>query len=478
MNISDQPSIYEINAAVFLNEESKKAATALTFATVPDSTWDDIEKLKIDAVWFMGVWERSPMAQKMAHNDPSLKKALPDLKEKDIFGSAYSIHNYVVDSRFGGDKSLAVARKKLKERGIKMILDYVPNHVAIDHVWTEQFPSYFLPASQDELLDFPDDFYQTPSGIVARGKDPNFPPWSDVVQLNAFSSDLRNAVTETLLKISSMCDGVRCDMAMLMMNDVFHHTWGHRAGHTPETEYWPPIIAMVKKRHPHFIFIAEVYWHKEKALLEQGFDICYDKNLYDALEETSVHSIRKIVSQDVDYQRHLLRFIENHDEPRAAKLFSAKKHEAAAVIVSTLPGIHLYHDGEFEGRKVKLPVHLARRPVETIDRPISEFYSSLREMLTTTALTKGAWSLLDTRESLPFIASSHVIAWLWERGTDKYVVAVNYHKESIRAKVLLPEHILVKDTSQLFGSKKLDVSKITKQRMINFAPWQYTIVRL
>ncbi|MDB5162329.1 MAG: alpha-amylase [Candidatus Saccharibacteria bacterium] len=478
MNISDQPSIYEINAAVFLNEQSSKLGSKVTFATVPDETWDEIKLLKVDAVWFMGVWERSPLAQKMAHNDSSLKKALPDLKEKDIFGSAYSIHHYVVDERFGGDDALAIARKKLKERGMSIILDYVPNHVAIDHVWTRQHPNYFLPASQDELLDFPDDFYQTPSGIIARAKDPNFPPWSDVVQLNAFSPELRQAVTETLLKISSMCDGVRCDMAMLMMNDVFHHTWGHRAGHAPQTEYWPTIISEIKRHHPHFIFIAEVYWHKEKALLEQGFDLCYDKNLYDALDETSVHGIRKILHKDNEYQRHLLRFIENHDEPRAAKVFSSKKHEAAAVIISTLPGVHMYHDGEFEGKKVKLPVHLARRRTESLDIGISQFYSSLLGLLDDLSFKKGAWSMLETRESLPFIASSHILAWLWERGTDKYIVMVNYSKEPTRGRVILPEALHLKNPSQLFGSKDIDATKITKQKSIDFAPWQYSIVRL
>ena len=66
--------------------------------------------------------------------------------------------------------------------------------------------------------------------MIANGRDPYFPAWPDVAQLNAFSPSLRTAVIDTLQQIAEQCDGVRCDMAMLVMNDTFARTWGARAG--------------------------------------------------------------------------------------------------------------------------------------------------------------------------------------------------------------------------------------------------------
>ncbi len=127
--------------------------------------------------------------------------------------------------------------------------------------------------------------------MLANGRDPYFPAWPDVVQLNAFSPDLRGAVIETLGSIAAQCDGVRCDMAMLMMNDVFERTWGERAGPRPDADYWPTVIPAVRVAHPGFVFMAEAYWDLEWALQQQGFDYCYDKRLYDRLVHEGAEAV-------------------------------------------------------------------------------------------------------------------------------------------------------------------------------------------
>ena len=119
--------------------------------------------------------------------------------------------------------------------------------------------------------------------MLANGRDPYSAAWPDVVQLNAFSPDLRDAQVDTLRDIADQCDGVRCDMAMLMMNETFARTWGERVGAAPAGDYWPEVIAAVREGHPDFCFIAEAYWDLEWALQQQGFDYCYDKRLYDRL---------------------------------------------------------------------------------------------------------------------------------------------------------------------------------------------------
>ena len=153
--------------------------------------------------------------------------------------------------------------------------------------------------SDEDLARDPASFVRVGGGVLANGRDPYFAAWPDVVQLNAFSPDLRAAVTETLSAIAAQCDGVRCDMAMLMMNDTFERTWGERAGPRPEADYWPTVIPAVKSAHPEFVFMAEAYWDLEWALQQQGFDYCYDKRLYDRLVHDGAEAVHGHLNADL-----------------------------------------------------------------------------------------------------------------------------------------------------------------------------------
>ena len=269
---------------------------------------------------------------------------------------------YIVDPHLGGPRALAIARKELAKRGLRLILDFVPNHVAPDHPWVSQHPEFFIQGTSDDLRADPTSYTEIGGTVFACGRDPFFPAWPDVLQLNAFQSGLRAGVVKTLSDIAGQCDGVRCDMSMLEINVIFERTWGGRAGQKPATEYWAEVILAIKKAQPDFLFIAEAYWDLEWELQQQGFDFCYDKKLYDRLEHDDAESVRLHFCGDVAYQQKLLRFLENHDEPRAAATFSPAKEKAAAVTTYTLPGARLFHEGQLEGRKVRLPVFLGRRP--------------------------------------------------------------------------------------------------------------------
>lgn len=478
MAIPTRPTIYEINTVVFLNEISQAQGRTVTLATVPESAWDDLAKLPIDTVWLMGVWQRSPAARQLAGNDPSLKKTLPDLRPSDIAGSAYSIYDYKVDERLGGNKGLAVAREQLRKRGIYLILDYVPNHVAIDHPWTNEHADYFLPGTDEELQNGPGAFVRRPVGVIAKGKDPNFEPWSDVAQLNAFSPSLRRAVIGTLKDVSDMCDGVRCDMAMLMMNDVFAKTWGARADAPPTKDYWPTVTSAVRAHNPNFLFLAEVYWGKEQALLEQGFTLCYDKELYDDLLHGTAQRVQRHLRLPIDYQSRLLRFIENHDEPRAAAM-PDKQHFAAAVAMATLPGARLFHEGQLDGRKIRVPVHLVRRPHEPQRPGIQRFYASLLETLQHIDLGKGEWAVCwpTTYMRLP---SRELIGWRWKIGDEHIVVVINYSDKAARGRLRLPKEMRKLNGAELLGSKTnpVHVQKLLRGKAIRLQPWQYSVIKL
>ena len=117
-------------------------------------------------------------------------------------------------------------------------------------------------------------------------------PWTDTAQVNAFHPGLRKAAIETVSSIAAQCDGMRCDMAMLLITSIFERTWGQRAGKQPATEYWQELIQAVRKKYPDALFMAEAYWELESALQQQGFNYCYDKRLYDRLAHENAASVR------------------------------------------------------------------------------------------------------------------------------------------------------------------------------------------
>jgi hypothetical protein len=443
MRLSVRSTVYEINTAVWLQRLGRERERSLELGEVPGFEWDVLAALPVDAVWLMGVWQRSPLGRAIALAEPSLvaayRAALPDLRDDDVIGSPYCVHDYVVDERFGGPGGLAVAREQLADRGLALILDYVPNHVAADHPWVTNRPRCFLSGSEEELARHPEAFMRIAGGVFAKGRDPYFEPWQDVLQLNAYSPALRDAATETVIAIGDQCDGLRCDMAMLMTNEVFARTWGDRAGPDPDGDYWPTLIGRVKQAHPDLLFIAEAYWEMEWTLQQHGFDLCYDKRLYDRLLHDSPESLRGHMQADASYQERLIRFIENHDEPRAAVTFGAAQARAAAVVMSTLQGARLYHDGQLDGLRTRLPVQLGRGPDEPPDSDLRAFYGRLLRGVAEAQLRRGDWRLCECeRWSDDDDSHRQLVAWCWSSSDARHLVVVNLSPARAKGRVRLP----------------------------------------
>jgi hypothetical protein len=343
-----------------------------------------------------------------------------------------------VDAVLGGREGLAKARKELAKRGIRLILDFVPNHVAPDHPWVAEHPEYFIKGNYGDSVREPGAFIAAGGNVFACGRDPYFPAWPDVLQLNAFNSGLRAAIVATVNSIAGQSDGVRCDMAMLLINSIFERTWGSRAGQRPATEYWVDVISAIKKAHPDFLFMAEAYWDLEWDLQQQGFDYCYDKRLYDRLEHDTAESVRLHLCADLAYQERLVRFIENHDEPRALSVFSPQKERAAAVTIATIPGAKLFHEGQFEGKKIRLPVFLGRRPVEPVDPDLQAFYRTLLKDASLGELRNGIWQLCE-RTGWPDNPSyQSLVAWCWRSTREHHLIVVNLSDSGAQGLVRLP----------------------------------------
>ncbi len=440
----DQPVIYEINTAVWLGELSQIAGRPVTLADVTDADWDTVTPTGVDAVWLMGVWERSPAGLALANENAGLQEsfrdALPDLRASDVIGSPYCVRQYVVDARFGGPRALGTARAALAARGIRLLLDYVPNHVAPDHPWVTDSPELFVQGSDQDIKSDPAAWMAAAGHVLAHGRDPYFPPWPDVVQLDAFSPALRAATARTLTDIAAQCDGIRCDMAMLMTNQVFGKTWGGRTGPEPETEFWPDVIAKLRARHPETVLIAETYWDLEWTLQQQGFGFCYDKRLYDRIIAGDAPAVRDHLRADLSYQSRLVRFLENHDEPRIADRLPGGAERAAAVAIATLPGATLWHEGQFEGRRIRPPVFLARRPDEPPDTELADWYRRLLDIVPAHGVRRGTWRLLEATGWPDNQSYRNLMAWSWEAspGVGRHGVVVNFSGAPAQGRIPLP----------------------------------------
>jgi hypothetical protein len=440
----DRPVVYEVDTWPWLSDQRRRLGKSVTLADLPADVWDRLAPPGTDAVWLMGVWERSPAGLAIAEQNTGLRDefraALPDLAPGDVVGSPYCVRRYVVDWRLGGPAALAVARAELARRGLRLILDYVPNHVAPDHPAVTEDPEWFVRGGADDLARDPAGWFDVGGQVIARGRDPFFPPWPDVAQLNAFHPDLRQATVDMLGDILDQCDGVRCDMAMLLTNDVFGKTWGSYVGAAPAGEFWPTVIGALRRRHPHAVLIAEAYWDLEWTLQQQGFDFCYDKRLYDRLAHDDAAAVRGHLAAGSDYQQKLIRFIENHDEPRAATALPGGRHRAAAVAVATLPGATLWHDGQFEGRRTRLPVFLGRRPDEPADDDLRGFYHRL--VAAAADVRHGTWTLLDVDGWPDNPTHRNVVSWAWLDDGPRHVVAVNLADHGSQGRVVLPGEAL------------------------------------
>jgi len=392
------PCLFQINTRVVLTELSRSLNRPATLDDVPDSTLDRIAANEFDWVWFLGVWQTGSAGRRISLENPEWRHEfqglLPDFTDADVSGSCFAIRSYSVNSDFGGDDALARLRRRVHHRGMRLMLDFVPNHMAPDHPWVRERPEYFVHGTEEQLGREPQNYTRvsTPKGdiVLAYGRDPYFSGWPDTVQLNYANPALREAMESELERIAAMCDGVRCDMAMLILPDVFERTWGLLSA-----PFWPEATARARKRHPGFVFMAEVYWDLEWTLQQQGFDYTYDKRLYDRLRDGHARPVRDHLRADMDFQRGSARFLENHDEPRAAATFPPGIYEAAAVVTYFCPGLRFFHQGQIEGFTKRIPVHLNHGPAEPPNPGIQEFYNRLLKCLGRPEVRDGEWRLLD-----------------------------------------------------------------------------------
>jgi glycosidase len=427
------PKLYEINTRVWIKQFGKVAK----INSIPLNVFQDLADKGINIIWLMGIWKTCSSIITKCCYEPELitayNKSLNDWNKDDVIGSPFAIDKYEVNHMLGSWEDIGELKIKLNEMRIKLFLDFIPNHLNADSTIIKSKPEIFLEADEENLNRDPHTFYkhENSNRIFAHGRDPLFPAWSDTIQINFFKEEARNFLISSLLKLADICDGVRCDMAMLLLNNIFYNTWSSILNKynfkKPDIEFWKTAIETVKAKSPEFTFLAECYWDLEWDLQQLGFDFTYDKRLTDYLAYDDINGVLSHLRAEEAFQRKSVRFIENHDEQRAIAKFGKQKSLAAATVISTIPGMKLYYDGQFEGKKIKLPLQLGREPYEKVSETKKIYYEKLLQITKNEIFTNGEWKLLEPLTvNDQNITSRNIFAWQWKYKNDHRIVIINY----------------------------------------------------
>ena len=249
-------------------------------------------------------------------------------------------------------------------------------------------------------------------------------------------------MTQTLLDISDKCDGIRCDMAMLTLNNIFKNTWlgvlNKSDYKLPETEFWETAIKIVKEKSNDFIFLAESYWDLEWDLQQLGFDFTYDKKLTDRLIANVIPEVKSHLNADILYQEKSARFLENHDEQRAVISLGTQASLAAAVLINSIPGMKFYFDGQFEGKKIRLPIQLGREPVEKPVQMAVDFYNKILPIFKNIIFIDGEFCKLETEPAGQGNYSfDNMFAFMWKLQSEIWLIVINYSDSASQCRLIL-----------------------------------------
>ncbi len=447
-------TLLQVNTRVWLQElRAARNNRNLTLGGVDPAVVEGWKASGLDAAWLLGAWTSSTKAQEHARSLDWLRKQAREIlghpKPDDIVASPYAVPEYALNPSLGDLDDLEDFRERLHEHGLQLVLDFVPNHTALDHPWTREHPEYFIRGTSEDLKREPGNWFTVPSTdrkmVLAHGRDPHFDPWTDTAQINIFHKAARKAVIREMVRVASLCDGIRFDMAGLLLHDTFRETWGKAAGKNfpkkEPAEFWEDALATLRKAHPDVFFLAEVYGESRYRLLDLGFDFVYDKELLDdLLNGVGQETIQNLAAWG-DRAFQLVHFTENHDEARAAEAFGPTRSMAAALVASALPGMMLFQEGQREGWRVKLPLQLRRRPQEKPNRRLERFYARLLAALKNEVFRSGRFQPLALHPVEDHLSvAPGLMAFLREKGEERRIVIANSGRGRGRAHAPLPAH--------------------------------------
>lgn len=428
--INNSPTFYSINTRLFLNQLSRKENKYIDIDSVPEKYWENLFD-KFDCFWFIGINSPSQASKQICQRYPdSVRYAKSDVKPEDIVDSPYAVYDHSqINPRVA--KNWEIWDKKLDyfhQHGKKVFLDFVANHTAVDNPWAFSHPQRFIQATKEQYQSNPDNYYSVVAAdgethYLAYGRDPYSGNWIDTLQLNYANPETQQAMKDILLNLVNHCDGVRCDMAMLLNPHTFIKTWSDHLSSEEinfliNNEFWPKTIAEVKTRakdlgKKDFTFIAEAYggnggeeYYEPLSKLEKVFDCLYDKGFYDELVQLKLNQSEAFYSHlkndifNITENGHKVIFFGNHDEKRAIAMFGKELSKSVALLCSLVSNnMLLIHQDEEKGFRIRQPMQLDQPLNDCTDYSIKNFYNLILDIRNKPLFKNAKWSIVQNDKS-------------------------------------------------------------------------------
>jgi len=421
------------NTYVWLDQLSKKYNREIkTLDQIPDEELDLIASRHFNAIWLIGVWERSSASKKIKHI----------LGNTDAVASAYSLYDYVIAQDLGGEEAYRNLDARCKQRGIRLASDMVPNHTGIYSDWTINHPDYFIQRNDPpfpnykftgkNLSEHPDIEIRIEDGYYSRtdaavvfewknnktgevryiyhGNDGTNMPWNDTAQLNMLKAEVREAVIQKIFEVARRFSIIRFDAAMTLAKKHFQRLWYPQPGTGGDIpsrseyaltrkefdeffpkEFWREVVDRINEELPETLLLAEAFWLMEGYFVRTlGMHRVYNSAFMHMMMNEENDKYRDLITNTLEFDPDILKryvnFMSNPDEETAIKQFGVDdKYFGVCVLMSTLPGLPMFAHGQIEGFTEKYGMEYKRayydeEPNEwLIDRHNKEIFPLLQK---------------------------------------------------------------------------------------------------
>ena len=396
------------NAYVWLDQLSKQYEREIVrLDQIPDEELDLLVAHGFSGLWLIGLWERSRASRKIKQ-----KMGNPDAE-----ASAYSLDDYTIAWKLGGQDALENLRWRAWQRGIRLAADMVPNHMGIDSRWVIEHPERFLSLDHppyagytfngDDLSDdervgiyLEDHYYDHSDASVVfkrtdhqtnqttyiyHGNDGTSMPWNDTAQLNFLDPNVRETVIQTILNVARQFSVIRFDAAMTLAKKHIQRLWypePGRGGAIPSRseyglsraeferavpqEFWREVVDRVAEEVPDTLLLAEAFWLMEGYFVRTlGMHRVYNSAFMHMLRDEDNGGYRQVMKNTLIFDPQVLKryvnFMNNPDEETAVEQFGkSDKYFGICTLLATLPGLPMFGHGQVEGYSEKYGMEYRR----------------------------------------------------------------------------------------------------------------------
>ncbi len=374
---------------------------------IPEAELDRLADQGFNALWLIGLWERSQASQK-------IKKMCGNPEAE---ASAYSLNDYDIAPGLGGWEALHSLKKRCLRRGIQLASDMVPNHTGIDSNWVISHPDRFLSldhapfptytfngenlSKDDRVGVYLEDHYyeKTDAAVVFKrvdhhtgdekfiyhGNDGTHMPWNDTAQIDFLNPEAREAVVQKILHVARNFPIIRFDAAMTLAKKHIQRLWypepgsggdiasrsefgltKHDFDQAMPKEFWREVVDRVAEEVPDTLLLAEAFWMMEGYFVRTlGMHRVYNSAFMNMMKKEENEKYRYTIKNTQEFDPEILKrfvnFMNNPDEETAVAQFGkGDKYFGVATMMITMPGLPMFGHGQIEGYAEKYGMEYSR----------------------------------------------------------------------------------------------------------------------